>query len=75
MAVRARSSPCGDAVCTWWLPGIPYGAPSDVWAMGCSLYELLALHRPFDGKALTVPSRGSVVSACAVYCVCLRCLR
>ena len=33
--------------------GTPYGKASDVWAMGCSLYELMALKRHFDGQNLT----------------------
>jgi len=32
--------------------GMPYGKASDVWAIGCALYELLTLKRPFDGKNL-----------------------
>jgi len=30
----------------------PYGAKSDVWALGCMLYELLTLKRPFTGTSL-----------------------
>jgi serine/threonine protein kinase len=29
--------------------GSPYGLKIDVWAIGCVLYQLLALARPFDG--------------------------
>merc|ERR1712070_228436 len=29
--------------------GNPYGLKIDVWAIGCVLYELVALKRPFDG--------------------------
>jgi len=32
--------------------GVPYGQPSDVWAIGCTVFELLALARPFDGQNL-----------------------
>ncbi|KAF4522207.1 hypothetical protein B566_EDAN007358 [Ephemera danica] len=34
--------------------GETYGAPSDVWALGCVLYELLMLRTPF--QASTVPT-------------------
>lgn len=30
----------------------PYGAKSDVWALGCVLYELCALRNPFESKTL-----------------------
>lgn len=30
----------------------PYGPPSDVWAVGCILFELCALRVPFDAKDL-----------------------
>lgn len=33
--------------------GKPYDTKSDVWALGCVLYEMCCLHRPFDGKYFT----------------------
>lgn len=30
----------------------PYSYKSDVWALGCVLYELTTLNKPFDGKSL-----------------------
>jgi len=32
--------------------GRPYGTATDVWALGCILYELCALRRAFDGRNL-----------------------
>lgn len=32
--------------------GRPYGRATDVWALGCILYELCALRRAFDGSNL-----------------------
>ncbi|GFR76083.1 serine/threonine-protein kinase Nek4-like [Elysia marginata] len=31
---------------------IPYNSKSDIWAVGCLLYEICALDRPFDGQSL-----------------------
>eukprot|EP00746_Dinoflagellata_sp_MGD_P091338 gnl/MRDRNA2_/MRDRNA2_36208_c0_seq1.p1 gnl/MRDRNA2_/MRDRNA2_36208_c0~~gnl/MRDRNA2_/MRDRNA2_36208_c0_seq1.p1 ORF type:complete len:919 (+),score=150.42 gnl/MRDRNA2_/MRDRNA2_36208_c0_seq1:97-2853(+) len=30
----------------------PYGAKADAWSLGVLLYELLSLHRPFQGRSL-----------------------
>lgn len=30
----------------------PYGRPADIWALGCILYEMCALERPFDCPSL-----------------------
>jgi NIMA (never in mitosis gene a)-related kinase len=30
----------------------PYGSPSDVWSLGCILYEMCYLRPPFQGKDL-----------------------
>ena len=29
--------------------GKPYGMKADIWAIGCILYELAILQKPFDG--------------------------
>jgi serine/threonine protein kinase len=31
----------------------PYGIKSDIWALGCILYEMCTLRRAFEGDALT----------------------
>ena len=33
--------------------GKPYGQKADMWAMGCVLYELATLSKPFDGENIT----------------------
>ena len=40
--------------------GEPYGSKSDIWALGCMLYELLTLKRPFNGNNL----HGLVLKIC-----------
>ena len=40
---------CAVAACS---QGHHYDQKSDVWALGCVLYELCALHKPFDGTNL-----------------------
>ena len=30
----------------------PYGEKADIWAIGCILYELAILKKPFDGTSL-----------------------
>ena len=32
--------------------GLPYDQKSDVWSMGCVLYELMTLRKAFDGSSL-----------------------
>ena len=34
--------------------GEPYGRPSDAWAVGVLLFEMLSLERPFEGTNETV---------------------
>lgn len=33
--------------------GQRYDYKSDVWTLGCILYEMLTLHRPFEGDSLS----------------------
>jgi NIMA (never in mitosis gene a)-related kinase len=40
--------------------GHEYGAKSDVWSLGCILYELLAFRVPFDGANIVELSRAVV---------------
>jgi serine/threonine protein kinase len=42
------------------LNGSPYNQKSDIWSLGCVLFELCALNNPFGGKN---PSLGSIVSS------------
>ena len=32
----------------------PYDAKSDIWSFGCIVYEMCALHPPFEGKNIEV---------------------
>ena len=41
----------------------PYDAKSDVWALGCVLYELTTLRRAFEGNSMPPPRFCSVASA------------
>lgn len=31
---------------------MPYDAKADIWSLGCIVYELCALRRPFEGESL-----------------------
>jgi serine/threonine protein kinase len=44
----------------------PYNRKSDVWALGCVLYELCTLKRAFDGQSLP-----ALVRVCVCVCVCM----
>jgi NIMA (never in mitosis gene a)-related kinase len=50
---RGRST-CGtpETMSPEVVRGKPYGLKTDIWALGCVLYELLALFRPFDGHSV-----------------------
>jgi NIMA (never in mitosis gene a)-related kinase len=41
----------------------PYNRKSDVWALGCVLYELCTLRRAFDGMSLPALVGGAPVNA------------
>ena len=32
--------------------GQPYGFKSDIWAIGCILFEIITLKKPFNGEQL-----------------------
>ena len=53
-SIDARTTMCGtpNYMSPELLNGIPYGAPSDVWAMGVILFELITLRAPFEGAGL-----------------------
>jgi len=36
-----------------WHLGRPYGAKSDIWSMGCVLYELVELKKAYEGESLS----------------------
>ena len=37
--------------------GLPYGAASDAWAVGCILFNLIALERPFYSTSVLAMAR------------------
>jgi serine/threonine protein kinase len=37
-------------MCPEMCEGMPYGRPSDIWALGCVIYELCAKRLPFEGR-------------------------
>lgn len=43
--------------------GLPYDQKSDVWSMGCVLYELMTLRKAFDGSSLPALVLNIVVRA------------
>jgi serine/threonine protein kinase len=36
-----------------WHLGRSYGAKSDIWSMGCVLYELVELKKAYEGESLS----------------------
>ena len=44
--------------------GRPYDFSSDVWGLGCLLYELVALKNPFMGKGLNYYTLGKKITKC-----------
>eukprot|EP00967_Tisochrysis_lutea_P014469 scaffold16241_cov20-Tisochrysis_lutea.AAC.1 len=46
----------------------PYNRKSDVWALGCVLYELCTLKRAFDGQSLPALCQSNYVSMPEILC-------
>ena len=58
------------------LQGIGYNDKSDVWALGCILYEMCTLKHAFDGAVGQPLSLSLCVCVCVCVYVCLRvCVR
>ena len=56
----------------WVVQGKPYDGKTDVWAIGCVLYEMCALKKPFDASnlgAITVKVMRSAHFPAAVHTV------